>query len=449
MPIQLTGLGGFDSGNVISQLVSIASQPLRDIDFKKALLDSASTTMSSFSTKLAALKTAATALATPSGFSSMTATSSDGAFAATVTGSAAQSSYEVSVTQLARAQKTRSNAQVSATAALNEQGTLSIKVGSGTAVNISIAEGDSLADIATKIGQSGARVSASIVDAGGSYRLSVQGLDTGADNAITFDESGSLSLGLSIGSNTYEPAQDAKVTIDGLVVTRPTNSITDAIQGVTLALKKTTTSPATIDVAADSTALKTKINAFVAAYNDVVNSGHTISGYGSTKAQNSVLAADAGIRRSLDRVSSLVSGFVPGSTGDFRSLATVGLKLSRDGVMSLDAEKLEKALAKDPGAVRRLFVTDTATGATGVMKTLADAIDGLITGQGGAVKNRIDALAKQSQRLSDSRVKREQYVKQYEEQLRRQFSTLDQAMSRYQSMAAALGSIGSGNGNTG
>ena len=278
MPIQLTGLGGFDSGNVISQLVSIASQPLRDIDFKKALLDSASTTMSSFSTKLAALKTAATALATPSGFSSMTATSSDGAFAATVTGSAAQSSYEVSVTQLARAQKTRSNAQVSATAALNEQGTLSIKVGSGTAVNISIAEGDSLADIATKIGQSGARVSASIVDAGGSYRLSVQGLDTGADNAITFDESGSLSLGLSIGSNTYEPAQDAKVTIDGLVVTRPTNSITDAIQGVTLALKKTTTSPATIDVAADSTALKTKINAFVAAYNDVVNSGHTISG---------------------------------------------------------------------------------------------------------------------------------------------------------------------------
>ena len=445
MAIQLTGLGGFDSGNVIAQLVGIASKPIQEIDTKKALVDSATSTMSFFSSKLAALKNAATALATPSGFSSMSATSSDGAVVASVTGVAASASYDVNVTQLAQVQKTRSNAQASASTALNESGALSIKVGSGAEVNVSISATDTLADIATKINQSGARVSASIIDAGGSYRLSVQGLDTGAANAIAFTEEGTLSLGLSSGANTYEAAQDAKVTIDGLVVTRPTNSISDAIQGVTLALKKTTTASAKVDIAPDSAALKAKLNAFVSAYNDVVKSGQTIAGYGTTKAQNSVLAADRGIRRSLDRISSIVTGFVPGGSGDYRSLSTVGIGVSRDGVMSLDADKLEKALTKDPAAVRRLFVTDASSGATGMMKTLADAVDGLITGDAGAVKGRIDALSKQSQRLSESRTKKEEYLKEYEQQLRRQFATLDQAMSRYQSMASALSGLSNKN----
>jgi len=445
MAVQLTGLGGFDSGNVISQLVGIASKPIYEIEAKKALVDSATSTMSLFSSRLAALKTAATALATSSGFSSMGATSSDGAVVASITGGPASSSYDVSVIQLAQGQKTRSDAQPSATTARSESGSLSIEIGSGAAVDIAIATTDTLTDIAAKINQSGARVSASIIDAGGSYRLSVQGLDTGAANAITFTEGGTLSLGLSSAANTYEAAQDAKVTIDGLVVSRPTNSISDAIQGVTLALKKTTTSPAKIDVAPDSTALKAKLNAFVSAYNDVVRSGQTIAGYGTTKAQNSVLAADRGIRRSLDRISSLVTGFVPGGTGDHRSLATVGLSVSRDGVMSLDAEKLDKALTKDPASVRRLFVTDASSGATGVMKTLADAIDGLITGQGGAVKSRIESLSKQSQQLTQSRTKKQEYLKDYEQQLRRQFATLDQAMSRYQSMASALGGLGNRN----
>lgn len=447
MAIQLTGLGGFDSGNVISQLVSIANRPLYELDSRRALVDSASSTMSSFSSKLAALKSAATALATTSGFSSMAATSSDSAVVATVTGSAARSSYNVSVTQLAQAQKTRSDAQASATTARNESGTLSIQVGSGAAFDVAITATDTLSDIAMKINQSGARVSASIIDAGGSYRLSVQGLDTGAANAITFTEGGALSLGLSSGANTYEVAQDAQLTVDGLAVTRPTNSVADAIQGVTLALKKTTTSAATVEVAADSTALKAKLNAFVSSYNDVVKNGQTIAGYGTTKAMSSVLAADPAVRRSLDRISSLVTGFIPGATGDYRSLATAGISLSRDGVMTLDAAKLDKALERDPEAVRRLFVTDAASGATGVMKSLADAIDGLITGQGGVVKSRIESLSKQSQQLVESRAKKEALVKKYEQQLRSQFAALDQAMSRYQTMSTALVGLGGGGNN--
>lgn len=441
MPIQLTGLGGFDSSTVISQLVAIANQPLSAIDTKKGLVDSASVTMNSFSTKLTTLKTAATALATTSGFTSMAATSSDTGIVGSVTGAAVSSSYTVDVQQLARAQKTRSEPQTSATTALGQAGNLTLQVGSNQSVTVNVLATDSLANIATKIAQSGARVSAGIINAGGSYRLSVQGLDSGATNAITFGESGTVALGLATPANTIESAQDAKLTVDGLPVTRPTNSIADAIPGVTLALTKPTTSSATIRVAGDTTSLKTKIASFVTAYNDIVSAAHTATGYGTAKASNSVLAADSVIRRALDKVSSLTTGVVTGATGNYKSLATVGIQSTRDGTISFDGTKLDAALEKDPDAVRRLFVTDASIGATGVMKSLSDAIDSMITGSNSPIKARIDALSAQSKRLSQSRDDKAKRVDAYEQQLRKQFSELDQAMSKYTAMGNALTSI--------
>lgn len=441
MSVQLTGLGGFDSSGVIDQLVSIASKPLGDIDRQKGLVDSASLTMSSFSSKLTALKTAAAALSETSGFSAKAATSSDGAVVASVGGAPATGSYTVEVTQLARAQKSRSDAQASATAALGQDGDLTIRIGGGDPITVSVVATDSLSDIAAKISQSGARVSATVLDAGGSYRLSIQGLDTGAASAFTIEESGSVSLGFAAPSSVIETAQDAKLTVDGLSVTRSTNQITEAIPGLTLALTKTTSGPVTVSVSDDSAAVKKKLEAFVSAYNDVVNAGHAAAGYGSTKASNAVLAADVGIRRALDRISSLVSGAVPNAAPAFGSLGSVGVSLTRDGTLSFDAAKFDAALGKDSGAVRRLFVTDAATGATGVMKTLGDAISSLVTGEGGAIKSRIDSLAAQSKRLTDSRAAKEQLVATYEQQLRRQFAGLDQAMSRYQTMSNALSSL--------
>lgn len=442
MPIQLTGLGGFDSGNVISQLVDLAKKPLRDIDTKRVQIDSAGSTLSAFSAKLTVLKNAAIALSSTSGFTSMAASSSDTGLVASVTGSAAASSYSVEVTELARAQKTRSSAQSSATEPLGQAGDLTMRIGDGSPIAISVLPTDSLSDIATKIAQSGARVSAGVINAGGSYRLSIQGLDTGAANAIAFTESSGLSLGLSDPASTYETAADARLAIDGLEVTRATNSIADAIPGVTLALTKTTTpAPATIRVASDSSALKTKLAAFVSAYNDIVSTGHAVAGYGATKASSPVLAADSSIRRSLDRIAAIATGAVANATGDYRSLSAVGISVSRDGVMSLDATKLEAALAKDSGSVRRLFVTDAPSGATGMMKTMSDAINDLVTSKDAPVKSRIEALAAQSKRLVESRTKKEERVALYEQQLRRQFSNLDLAMTRYQSMSGALGSI--------
>jgi flagellar hook-associated protein 2 len=442
MPIQITGLSGFDSSSVITQLVALAQEPVTALDTKKGQVDSASTTINNYSTKLATLKTASTALSTTSGFSSMTATSSDTGIVATTNGSATASSFSIEVTQLARAQKTRSDPQTSATTALGQAGDLTIQVGANTAITINVLATDTLANIATKISQSGGRVSAGIINAGGSYRLSIQGLDSGAANAVTFGQTGTVALGLGTPASTIETAQDAKLTIDGLAVTRPTNSIADAISGVTMALTKTTPvgTPATLKVSTDSTSLKTKISAFVTAYNDIVNTTHQVTGYGTSKASNSVLAADATLRRALDTIARTTTGAVPGGTGNYKSMATVGLTTSRDGTLTFDGTKLDAALEKDSDAVRRLFVADTSIGATGIMKTLADAINLMITDKGG-IKTRVEALSAQSKRLAESREVKAKRVDVYEQQLRKQFAELDQAMSKYSSMGSALSSL--------
>ena len=95
---------------------------------------------------------------------------------------------------------------------------------------------------------------------GSAYRLQVRGLDTGAANAITFSETGTAldlnGTGATASSGkTVQSATDASLTIDGFTVTRPTNQITGVVQGVTLALTSTTSTPATVTVAGDASSL--------------------------------------------------------------------------------------------------------------------------------------------------------------------------------------------------
>lgn len=437
----LTGLSGFDSSSLITQLVSFASQPLTDIGTKKQLVDSASSSMSTFTTYLTTLKSAATALSTASGFSSMAATSSDTGIVASVTGSATPSSYAINVTQLAKAQKSRSDAQASATTALGQAGDLTLQIGSGTATTVSIVATDTLADVVSKINKTGLRVSASLVNAGGSYRLQLQGLDTGAANAISVTEGAGVTLGLNKPANVVQAAQDANLTIDGLAITRPTNSISGAIDGVTLALTKTTSAPAQLDIAADSTALQTKISSFVSAWNAVISSAHSTTGYGSVKATNAVLSADPAIRGVLNQMNSAIGGVVPGTTGTYSSLSSVGVKHNTDGTLTFDSAAFTTALQTDSAAVRKLFVTDTATGASGVMSGLATKLDTAMNDPYGVIKARIASFTAQSAALQKSYDTQSAYIDKYQTQLKAQYAALDEAMSKYQSMATALSSL--------
>ena len=436
MSIALTGLGSFDSSGLVSQLVAIAQQPITDLQTRQSTLNSAVSTMNTYVSRLSTLRANAATMADPTGYSSFSATSSDTSVV-TSTGIGAQpGSYAVNVTQLASIEKLRSNTQASSSAALGMSGTLALQIGSGTAVNLSIASTDTLGDIATKISQSGARVSASVLYDGTNYRLAVQGLDTGAANAINVTQTG-FDLGLQKPANVYQAASDAKLTVDGLDITRPTNSISGVIPGVTMALTKPGVS-STVNVATDTTALKTKLNGFVSAFNDIANATHTATGYGSTKATNTFLQGNSTLRRAFDTITGLVANAVPGATGRYTTLGSVGIKLANDGTLTFDSTAFDTAAAADPGGVSKLFVTDTSSGATGIMKSMTTSIDTLMKDNSSPMKSAIAALTKRSSNITDEMANKQTRVDAYQTQLKRQYSNLDVIMSKYSAMATAI-----------
>jgi flagellar hook-associated protein 2 len=184
--------------------------------------------------------------------------------------------------------------------------------------------------------------------------------------------------------------------------------------------------------------LKQKVTALMNAYNDVINYGHQQTGFGSLKASNPVLSADSAIRGALHKMSSLLSGQVPGTTGTYTTMRGIGLKAGQDGTLTMDYTKLDAALAADPDSVRRLFVTDASTGATGLMDSVMKGVDSLVSGTSGAVAARITALQAQSKRIDDAKTKIDSRLDDYQAQLKKQFSAMDAAVGKYKAMQTSL-----------
>jgi flagellar hook-associated protein 2 len=439
----LSGVGsGLDTTTLISGLISADSAPLNALKTRQTSTQSAVSTLSDISTTLGTLQDAVTALSTASGVGSYSGTSSSSAIAISASGNALPGSYTMSVTQLAKEQRTYSTPSSSASTALGQTGTLGIQIGTTTA-SLSIASTDSLDQIASKINAANLRASASVFYDGTSYRLQVRGLDTGSANAVNFTQTG-FDLGLNVAANTVQKAQNSIVNIDGFDVSRSTNQVVGAIQGVTLALSATTTAPVNVTIATDATGLAGKINSVVSAYNSLLGKINTAAGHGTSAASNSLLASDSTLRSISNRLSDTLQNVV--GTGRYNTLGAVGLSLQKDGTLSLDSGKLQAALTADPSAVTALFAGGTGT--TGVMTALNTAITtynqtgtGLLVQHSSDMQDRIksytDRIANEQARLD-----REQTM------LQTQFQAMDTTVTANNSDLSYLVQLFSGTTTT-
>jgi flagellar hook-associated protein 2 len=439
--ITLSGLAsGLDTQSIMNSLMKVEQIPLTQLQTQQTNYLKAGSTMSSFLSKVASVRSAAATLAAPATYRSLTAVSSDSGVSATVSGAASPGSYSVNVLALAHEQRTRSDPQSSSTGALGQSGTISVQVGSGTAVDVGVSATDSLADIADNINKSGARVTASVLYDGSQYRLLVRGMDSGASNAVNLSESGTA-LNLADPANTYQAATDSHIKIDGIDITRSTNVVQGALPGLTLTLTKETSSAAAVSVSNDPSALTTKINALVSAYNDMVTTAHATAGYGTSVASNSVLQSDTAIRTTLDRLSHVLTSAVPGTSGKYTTLSSVGLSSNKDGTIKLDSTKLTQALTADPSGVAKLFNTDASTGANGAMGLLTAAIDSLTTGTNAVLTGRVTALNKQAQKLTDDATALQRRIDLYQQQLQNQFTALETTMGSIKAQNSAFAGL--------
>lgn len=431
--ITFNGLAsGLDTKSIISALVGVERIPLLRVESQNDDYRSKSKIIDQLSSALSSLKTAAESLGTTGDFLSYKGSVANEAVAkVTTSGDSVPGSYSLEVTSLAQAQRTYSDPNADADAALSATDqTLTLTI-NGEVTEIDIAAGTSLRGVAAAINASGAECSAGLMYDGSSYRLQVVGSKTGEDNAITFADSG-LGVGL---THTYQAATDAALTIDGHPITSASNVIDGVLPGTTLELKGTTTTATQVDIAADPQGVKDKLQKFVDAYNAVANLIQGQSGQGKGA---ETLNGDSTVRMIEQGLARMISSPIPGLVGPSDStlqLTDLGIKTNRDGTLTLDGEDLDDALAEDFSRAASYFAGDgTHEGISSLLGDLIDGYvdtDGLLTTRKKGIADQIEGNEKRIEEL-------QAYLDRYEESLQQKYTALESTMSELNSQTAYL-----------
>jgi flagellar hook-associated protein 2 len=454
--ISFGGLGnGIDFGQVVDQLVKVSRLPVGRLTDKKASLNSKFTDYTTLSTKLIALRTASGALRLPSLFDRTSVSVSD-ATVLTASGSstATAGNYTVKVSQLAQSHQVTNKAAKAVASTTTDivagaSGTFSFTVAGGSTQTVTLTNTGTLEDLRSGINDLGAGVSASIVntgtDATPAYRLVLTATATGDVNdiAIVADDTtlDFLNASGTGGMDTLQAAQDAVIVVGNpalnpLTIQRGSNTITDAIAGVTLSLTETTgAGTISVNVTQDVTAVKTNIKALATAYNEVVTFINERNTYDVTTKKGGIFFNEATARTVMSQIGTALSTSVSGLT-TFDTLGQIGFKTERDGTITIDAAKLDAAFSTSYTAVKNVFVRQTAS--TGVAQLLVDAVDRLADTVAGALTLRKSGLTSQISKLTDDIARKEDQVAQYEARLLRQYAALDGLLQRLQSQSSFL-----------
>jgi flagellar hook-associated protein 2 len=430
---------GLDVNNIISQLMSLERIPLTKLATKEGSYNAKLTAYGSIKGALSSLETAAKALATDSTISGKSVSVSDSTvLAASASSTAVAGSYSLSITQLAKSHTVRSNTNYAATTDSFNTGTLAIAIHGGTAVNITIdGTNNTLAGIRQAINDADAGVTATIINDGTTNRLVLSSDTSGSvgDISVAVTDSGSggthALLGLDSASLVQtQPADDAVLTINGIDITRTSNTITDAIEGVTLNLAKGTLAApgtATVTVAKDTAATTTAVDTFVKAYNTAVGLLKTSSAYGASITTGAALAGDGTVRALQSQLSSLVQSSVSGIAGGISTLSNIGISIKTGGTLEVDSTKLAAALADPAKDVSALF-TQTTTNNEGIAVRFSTALHSIVT-FGGLIANRTDGINASIKSIGQSRDSFNLRLVQIEARYRAQFTALDTMMS--------------------
>ena len=454
--ISFGGLGnGLDFGQVVDQLVKASRIPVDRLNAKKADLNSKSTDYATLSTKLVTLQSAADKMRLPSNFDRTSLSVGDSTvLTATGSSSAVQGSYTVKVTQLAQSHQITNKAVKAVVATTTDivsggSGTFTFRVGSGASQTISLSATATIEDLKPAINDLGGGVTASVVNAGSegspAYRLVLTATSTGGSNGVTIVADDTdldfLNGSGTGGTDTLQAAQDAVIVVgdpglNPLTFQRSSNTITDAITGVTLTLSKTTGSSTTsVNVSRDMSAVQTNIKDLATAYNEVVKFIHERNTYDITTKKGGIFFNEPTVRTVLSQVRTALASVVPGLT-TYASVGDIGFKTERDGTVTVEDAKLSAALSSNYAAVKNLFVNQA--GSIGVAQLLNAAVDTLDDIEAGALTLRKGGLTDQISDLTDEITRKEDSIAQYEERLRRQYAALDGLLRQMQSQIGFL-----------
>lgn len=384
--VQSLGLGsGVLTSDLVDQLIKAerASTELR-LDSRQQVTEARITAYGEIQSMMAKIQSAASSLSSPSLMGSTLAKSSDESIL-TATGSltADVGSFNVEVRNIAKAH-TLATATSSGFDEIIGTGKLEFTFGklsydetgkvTGQVIDtnkpsatIVIDESNNtLSGIRDAINSAKIGVTANIVNDGSGYRLSITSNETGEENAMqirALDSNGNL-LNDGLAALSFNPEQagleqtnkgeDALLRVNGLNITRSSNTVDEVIKGVTLNLKGADVGKSvTISVSPDTEKLSETVDSFVTAYNELKVFVDKLSSYDATAKQGGLLSGDSTIRSMMTQIRSLISEPIVGITSGFRSLTELGVNTDRNNkyMLTFDKEAFASAVNKDRSAL--------------------------------------------------------------------------------------------------
>lgn len=456
MTIQFGGLAsGMETSTIIEQLMELERTPITRLETDKTWLNDRltaftelDTRLKSFADKIKDLNYSSTLLQR-----SVKQSSEEYLSASVNTKATTGASYQVEVISLAQVQKSVSaGGYADAKSTTFGTGALSLKVGDTThSINIA-AGGNSLEGIAKAVNDADLGVSASIINTGDAdepYRLILTGNDTG--QSFSLDGSGltggtdalgtiNIADGIDAAGNSYvtnppvQEATKAKIKVDTIEITSDSNTITEAIPGVTLdLLKGEVGKTTTLNINVDKAGIKSTIEAFAEGYNEVISfitSQSVINGEGG-----GVLGGDASINAIKRRLQNMMTDSSANS-GVFSSLSQLGFETQKDGTLEVNGTKLSAAIDKNLDSVVSLMAGEE--GVTGAVTQFKDYLYGMTNSSTGMLKGKKDSISTNLTKINDKITSVEARLEQRQKTMEAQFSAMETLVSGLNSQSSYL-----------
>ena len=434
-PLSITGLAsGLNTSEIISALMAVQREPITRLSNQETTIEGQREQLQTLQSSLSKLAFAAEELGSPNLFDTTQAVSSSNPtqVAASTTGGAAIGGYELEVTQLANsAQRTFTFASPASAETITIDGQ-----------EISVAAGASAQTLAATINSdSKATVYAAAVN-GETIVLSTRTTGaTGAEFIQVSDPGGTLTEQAGLAKE----GRNAEYTLDGTAATSTTNTVTNAIAGVSLSLKALTTvsGPVTIDVEApapSASAITTQVQSFVSLYNSTisaiekqVNTKPPASPQSTAELKTGTLFGDLDLTNVMNGMREAIYEPLAGQPAEMSSLAAIGISTgapsgsasysqsSVEGQLQLNTAQLESAVQSNPAGVQQMLKQWAAS--------FQETVN-TVGGPGGALEMRANADNTQTSELASRITTMNELLAVRQKTLQEQYIAMEAAIEK-------------------
>lgn len=433
MTIAVDGIvSGLDTTSIIDSLVAVYSIPKEGLEDTVSDYEDTQEALTGLMSRLDDLSTALETLNDSTEFRAFNASSSDEtSVLAEATGEAIAGAYTVDVDQLATSELEVSDDSFDSytDADTIAYGDYTITYGDNDPVTISLDSSEtSLQDMVDAINDDVEGVTAYIVNNGSDtnpYQMVLVGEDTGSDNTIDFVATSPLGAGTVPSFSETQAAQDAEFTINGISITSDSNIVSDAVPGLQLTLTQETTSPVTVAVTEDRDTMTENIEAFVDAYNEVIDYIDTNSVYNADAEIRGPFVGESSVQRVATGLASAVTAMY--TSGDtLNAMSLMGISTDSSGNLEFDEDAFGDALDDHYDDVEAMFTSDDGfaaallgtTDTQGLIDVYVDSDSGTLQTRYDSLDSRIDDLGTQIERYEDR-------IERYEERLRSQYEAME------------------------